>query len=257
MLPIQKGKRTISQNAQARADAKAEKAAAAQPEEAAAQEKAQAAAQEEAAAQEKAQAAAQEEAAVQEKAQAAAQEEAAAQEKAQAAAQEEAAVQEKAQAAAQEEAAAAKLETPEKKPPKKWQQGKRVQMSQTNSSSSAGGSGEIFVWYFADSVGEAMQKGQSVRSQTFTQTSVPDLQVLLYPRGDSTASDGYMSLYLRAPGGWKISYKATIGQAENVFTLATWCPGEWLGWSDFAPVDSGAKAVVVGILKAIPPHAGA
>jgi len=120
---------------------------------------------------------------------------------------------------------------------------------------------EPFVWDFAKDVeGETFQKGDEIRSQKFSLLGVPDLQMSLYPQGHTNATGGHMSLYLNAPEGWQIKYKATCG--DEVQTLLHTFSEEdseegWWGWRDFAPISDKTTKIAVELLEAVPPEAKA
>ena len=118
---------------------------------------------------------------------------------------------------------------------------------------------ELFVWDFAKEVeGKTFKKGDSIQSQKFSLMGVPELQLSLYPHGDIKAEERNMSLYLRAPEGWQIEYKATLGEVVKTKELQTFDDaGRGRGWGDFAPTSSKTTKIAVELLEAVPPQAKA
>ena len=79
-----------------------------------------------------------------------------------------------------------------------------------------------FVWDFAKEVeGKTFQKGVEIKSQKFSLLGVPDLQMSLYPQGTIEAKEGHMSLFLNAPAGWQINYKASLGDVTATLGMST------------------------------------
>eukprot|EP00438_Fugacium_kawagutii_P031025 Skav201411 [mRNA] locus=scaffold83:75572:77704:+ [translate_table: standard] len=111
-----------------------------------------------------------------------------------------------------------------------------------------------FIWDFANDIeGKTVKRGKNIRSEKFTLLDVPDLQLSLYPKGDTKASKGFMSLYIDAPTGWQLSYKLTLGDtvksAEmNMFEESA------LGWHDFAPGNDSCTKISFELLEATPPQ---
>ncbi|CAJ1381806.1 unnamed protein product [Effrenium voratum] len=112
-----------------------------------------------------------------------------------------------------------------------------------------------FMWNFAVQVeGQTFKKGDEIKSEKFTLMGVPDLYLSLYPRGDANASDGNMSMFLYAPEGWQIRFKATLEGVVKTESK-TFNGGFGWGWADFAAANSGSTEVSVELLEAIPPEA--
>ena len=115
---------------------------------------------------------------------------------------------------------------------------------------------ESFTWNFSEDVeGNMFRKGDQIWSEKFTLSGVPDLQLSLYPKGKRRNTKGYMSLYLDAPEGWQIKYKATLGEVVKTL-LHTFDDHGW-GWADFAPISDETTKISVELLEAIPPQAKA
>lgn len=115
---------------------------------------------------------------------------------------------------------------------------------------------EPFVWDFAKDVeGKTFQKGDEIKSQKFSLLGVPDLQMSLYPQGNTKAKEGHMSLFLYAPAGWQIKYKATCGDEVKTTDLNTLDQGR--GWHDFAPISDKTTKIAAELLEAVPPEAKA
>eukprot|EP00438_Fugacium_kawagutii_P027206 Skav221309 [mRNA] locus=scaffold2901:4514:11654:+ [translate_table: standard] len=111
-----------------------------------------------------------------------------------------------------------------------------------------------FTWDFAKSIkGKTFENGDSIESQKFTLLGVPDLTLTLYPAGDEDSSEGFMSLYLSAPVGWRLSYQATLGETVEVMEKQTFDDGdEYNGWCDFCPSNGSCTKLVFKLLEAIP-----
>ena len=111
-----------------------------------------------------------------------------------------------------------------------------------------------FVWDFAKEVeGQTFQKGDKIKSQKFSLLGVPDLQMSLYPQGHTFAQGGYMSLYLNAPEGWQIKFKATCGDEVHLYTF----DDEGWGWLNFAPISDKTTKIAIELLEAVSPETNA
>lgn len=116
----------------------------------------------------------------------------------------------------------------------------------------------VFTWNFAkDMERKVFKRGNQIWSEKFTLLGVPNLQLILYPKGCRNNKKGYMSLYLYAPEGWQIKYQATYGGVVKTQDLAIYDGDTWRGFDDFAPVDDGTTKIAVELLEAIPPEANA
>ena len=114
-----------------------------------------------------------------------------------------------------------------------------------------------FVWDFAKDVeGKTCQKGDEIKSQKFSLLGVPDLQMSLYPQGTIEAKEGHMSLFLNAPAGWQINYKASLGDVTATLGMSTFSKNGW-GWPNFAPISNKTTKIAVELLEAVPPEAKA
>lgn len=134
----------------------------------------------------------------------------------------------------------------------------KIQAAQASASAANGTAkkSEPFLWDFAKDVeGKTFEKGCEIWSQKFSQLGVPDLQLKLYPQGDKKATEGHVSLYLYAPKGWQIKYKATCGAEVKTTELHTF--SEAWGWADFVPIADKTTKIAVELLAAVPPEANA
>lgn len=110
-----------------------------------------------------------------------------------------------------------------------------------------------FTWDFAKDIKGTLQKGHDIKSKKFTLLGVPDLQLMLCPKGEIEAAEGYMSLFVDAPKGWKLSYKATFGHTEKESRGSLFDGENWWGWKDFAPDNSSSTKIDFELLEAISP----
>jgi hypothetical protein len=139
----------------------------------------------------------------------------------------------------------------------------KIQTAQASGSAACGTAKKSapFVWDFAKEVeGKTFQKGEYIQSQKFSLLGVPDLQMSLYPQGQTTAKGGHMSLYLNAPEGWQVNYKASLGDVTKTLGMTTFSKEGQLawGWADFATsTSSKTTKIAVELLEAIPPEANA
>eukprot|EP00438_Fugacium_kawagutii_P005342 Skav210316 [mRNA] locus=scaffold475:268192:270084:- [translate_table: standard] len=111
----------------------------------------------------------------------------------------------------------------------------------------------IFTWDFAKDIKGTFKKGHDIKSEKFTLLGVPDLQLLLYPKGEMEAAEGFMSLFVDAPKGWKLSYKATLGDTEKESRGSLFDGENWWGWQGFAPDNGSSTKIDFELLEAIPP----
>ena len=139
----------------------------------------------------------------------------------------------------------------------KAEQAKAQVPASSSSAAAAAKKPPAFTWNFAKEVeGKTFRKGDAIKSEKFTLMGVPDLHLSICPQGDSTASEGHMSVYLYAPEGWQIRYKATVQDVERLSSLHTFSSVKSPAWG-FADFKSGSTEVALELLEAIPPESKA
>ena len=117
--------------------------------------------------------------------------------------------------------------------------------------------GASFIWDFAKDLEGKSKNGDEIKSHKFSQLGVPDLHLSLYPREDISAS---YSLYLHAPSGWQIKYKARAIQSsgrvllEKTLEMCTFESGKGQGWSVFFSSSQTVTAVAVELVEVIAPN---